>query len=107
MLLRLPPGTGYMDGFWAIAAAGHVAKGDWVFAAAHSEAREELGVEVDADDLVLLCATPRPRTIRSADRRTHRHALRVSAEEGCAGFARACASCSSSSGYAPVILNPW
>ena len=73
MLLQLPQGTGYMDVFRAIAAAGHVAKGERVLAPAQREALEEMGVEVDADDLVLLCAMPRTRTIRSADRRTHRH----------------------------------
>ena len=45
VLLQLRQGTGYMDGFWATAAAGHVEEGESVFAAAAREAREELGVK--------------------------------------------------------------
>ena len=44
VLLQLRDGTGYMDGFWAAAAAGHVERGESVFDAAAREAHEELGV---------------------------------------------------------------
>lgn len=46
VLLQLRAGTGYRDGFWAAAAAGHVEAGETVHAAAGREAVEELGVEV-------------------------------------------------------------
>ena len=44
VLLQLRRGTGYMDGHWATAAAGHVEEGESVFEAAAREAAEELGV---------------------------------------------------------------
>ncbi len=44
VLLQLRRGTGYRDGHWACAAAGHVEQGESVFAAAAREAAEELGV---------------------------------------------------------------
>ncbi|ARU52881.1 DNA mismatch repair protein MutT [Cellulosimicrobium cellulans] len=46
VLLQLRQGTGYRDGFWAAAAAGHVEPGESVVAAAVREAREELGVAI-------------------------------------------------------------
>ncbi|WP_425450754.1 NUDIX hydrolase [Xylanimonas oleitrophica] len=51
VLLQLRRGTGYRDGHWAAAAAGHVEPGESVVQAAVREAREELGVEVDEPDL--------------------------------------------------------
>ncbi|MGB3684366.1 MAG: dihydrofolate reductase [Ornithinimicrobium sp.] len=51
VLLQLRRGTPYMDGWWACGAAGHVERGESVSAAAIREAREELGVEVDAADV--------------------------------------------------------
>lgn len=45
VLLQLRDGTGYRDGFWAAAAAGHVEQGESVFDAASREALEELGVK--------------------------------------------------------------
>ncbi len=51
VLLQLRKDTGYMDGHWATAAAGHVEAGESVFAAACREAAEELGVVVDPADL--------------------------------------------------------
>lgn len=57
VLLQLRQGTGYRDGYWATAAAGHVEKGESVFAAARREAREELDVTVE--ELVPLCAMHR------------------------------------------------
>lgn len=44
VLLQLRRGTGYMDEHWATAAAGHIERGESVFAAAAREATEELGV---------------------------------------------------------------
>ncbi|MBD8058456.1 NUDIX domain-containing protein [Cellulomonas sp. JH27-2] len=52
VLLQLRRGTGYMDGHWACAAAGHVEAGESVHAAAAREAREELGIAIDLADLV-------------------------------------------------------
>jgi 8-oxo-dGTP pyrophosphatase MutT (NUDIX family) len=46
VLLQLRQGTGYMDGHWAAAAAGHVERGETAYDAARREAREEIGVEV-------------------------------------------------------------
>lgn len=54
VLLQLREGTGYRDGFWAAAAAGHVEAGEPVPAAACREAAEELGVDLDPADLVPL-----------------------------------------------------
>jgi 8-oxo-dGTP pyrophosphatase MutT (NUDIX family) len=44
VLLQLRQHTGYMDGHWAAAAAGHVERGETAYDAAHREAREEIGV---------------------------------------------------------------
>jgi 8-oxo-dGTP pyrophosphatase MutT (NUDIX family) len=44
VLLQLRQNTGFMDGHWAAAAAGHVERGETAGAAALREAREELGV---------------------------------------------------------------
>ena len=43
VLLQLRQHTGFMDGHWACAAAGHVEAGESVLAAAVREAAEELG----------------------------------------------------------------
>ena len=59
LLLQLRQGTGYMDGHWAAAAAGHVEAGESVLDAAAREAAEELGVVIDPADLVTLCAMHR------------------------------------------------
>jgi 8-oxo-dGTP diphosphatase len=60
VLLQLRQGTGYMDGHWAAAVAGHVERGESVFDAARREAREEVGIE-DVD-LVPWCAMQRTGT---------------------------------------------
>jgi len=57
VLLQLREGTGYMDGYWAAAVAGHVEQGESVFAAAGREAVEEIGVHDVA--LTPLCAMHR------------------------------------------------
>ncbi|MGW8565773.1 NUDIX hydrolase [Isoptericola sp. NPDC055881] len=59
VLLQLRQGTGFMDGYWAAAAAGHVEAGESVHEAAVREAREELGVVVEAADLVPVTAMHR------------------------------------------------
>jgi 8-oxo-dGTP diphosphatase len=47
VLLQLRQGTGYRDGHWACAAAGHVEAGESVVEAAAREAREEIGVDLE------------------------------------------------------------
>lgn len=59
VLLQLRSGTGYRDGFWAAAAAGHVEAGEPVHAAAVREVAEELGVTVAVADLEPLTAMHR------------------------------------------------
>ena len=44
VLLQLRQNTGFMDGLWAAAAAGHVERGETALDAAQREAREEIGV---------------------------------------------------------------
>lgn len=59
VLLQLRQNTGYRDGYWAAAAAGHVEAAESVFAAAAREAHEELGIDIAAGDLEPLCAMHR------------------------------------------------
>ena len=60
VLLQLRgPGTSYMAGHWATAAAGHVEPGESVYAAAAREAAEELGIVVATDDIEPLCSMQR------------------------------------------------
>jgi 8-oxo-dGTP pyrophosphatase MutT (NUDIX family) len=54
VLLQLRQNTGYQDGHWAAAAAGHVEESESVLAAAVREAAEELGVVITEADLVPL-----------------------------------------------------
>lgn len=63
VLLQLRQNTGYMDGRWAAAAAGHVERGETAAAAAAREALEEIGVS----DLALEFATALQRTARGPD----------------------------------------
>ena len=58
VLLQLRRHTGYMDGHWAAAAAGHVERGETAYDAARREAREEIAV----DDLDLEFVTSMQRT---------------------------------------------
>jgi len=59
VLLQLRANTGYMDGHWAMAAAGHVEAGESVYDAAKREAREEIGVDIALSDLIPLCTMHR------------------------------------------------
>ncbi|MDH4074435.1 MAG: NUDIX domain-containing protein [Acidimicrobiia bacterium] len=59
ILLQLRQNTGYRDGYWATAAAGHVEAGESVVAAGCREAAEELGVVVAPADLVAITAMHR------------------------------------------------
>ncbi len=59
VLLQLRVNTGYRDGHWACAAAGHVEAGESVLAAAVREAAEELGITIAPADLVPLTAMHR------------------------------------------------
>ena len=67
VLLQLRAGTGYMDGHWSAAVAGHVEEGESVFETATREAVEEVGVR----DLLLtpLCAMQRTGTGEPIDER--------------------------------------
>ncbi len=58
VLLQLRQNTGYMDGHWAAAAAGHVERGETAYDAARREAAEEL----DIRDLALEFVTSMQRT---------------------------------------------
>lgn len=59
VLLALRQGTGFRDGHWAAAAAGHVEADESVVAAACREAVEELGVTIAPADLVALTVVHR------------------------------------------------
>jgi 8-oxo-dGTP pyrophosphatase MutT (NUDIX family) len=67
VLLQLRQNTGYMDGQWAAAAAGHVEAGETAYDAARREAREEIGVEVG--DLRFLTSMQRTRHADPIDER--------------------------------------
>lgn len=54
VLLQLRRNTGYRDGHWACAAAGHVEAGESVVEAAVREAQEELGIIISPADLTAL-----------------------------------------------------
>jgi 8-oxo-dGTP diphosphatase len=58
VLLQLRRNTGYMDGHWAAAAAGHVERGETAYDAAQREAAEEIGI----GDLELEFVTSMQRT---------------------------------------------
>jgi 8-oxo-dGTP diphosphatase len=67
VLLQLRQNTGYMDGHWAAAAAGHVERGETAYDAARREAREEIGVEVG--DLAFVTSMQRTRHADPIDER--------------------------------------
>ena len=58
VLLQLRQNTGYMDGHWAAAAAGHVERGETAYDAAAREALEELAIT----DVALTFLTSMQRT---------------------------------------------
>ena len=51
VLLQLRRATGYMDGYWACGAAGHVEAGESVMQAVVREAAEEVGVAIALEDV--------------------------------------------------------
>ena len=51
VLLQLRRATGYMDGYWACGAAGHVEAGESVMQAVVREAAEEVGVDIALEDV--------------------------------------------------------
>ncbi|GAB3807601.1 hypothetical protein GCM10028798_32440 [Humibacter antri] len=59
VLLQLRQNTGFMDGMWAAAAAGHLEPGETPAAAAIREAREELGITVHPQNLIPVTAMQR------------------------------------------------
>ncbi|MGI8578514.1 MAG: NUDIX hydrolase [Nocardioidaceae bacterium] len=59
VLLQLRQHTGYRDGYWATAAAGHVEEDESVVQAACRETREEIGVTIESAALTPLCAMHR------------------------------------------------
>jgi 8-oxo-dGTP diphosphatase len=67
VLLQLRQNTGYMDGHWAAAAAGHVERGETALDAAHREAAEEIAVT--ALDLEFVTAMQRTRHADPIDER--------------------------------------
>jgi 8-oxo-dGTP pyrophosphatase MutT (NUDIX family) len=67
VLLQLRQHTGYMDGHWAAAAAGHVERGETAYDAARREAREEIGVELG--DLTFLTSMQRTQHAEPIDER--------------------------------------
>ena len=67
VLLQLRQNTGYMDGHWAAAAAGHVERGETAYDAARREAGEEIGVELG--ELTFLTAMQRTRHADPIDER--------------------------------------
>ena len=69
VLLQLRSGTGFMDGHWAAAAAGHVERGETASQAARREAREEIGVEIAEADLDFVTTMQRTRGGEPIDER--------------------------------------
>jgi len=59
VLLQLREGTGFMDGYWSIAAAGHVEPDEGSMDAVIREALEELGVELRPADVHLFISALR------------------------------------------------
>lgn len=66
VLVQLRKNTGFMDGHWAAAAAGHIEEGETAFGAACREAVEELGVIIDVSDLTPLTTMHRTQNNHNA-----------------------------------------
>lgn len=66
VLLQLREHTGFMDGHWASAAAGHIEDGESAFDAASREALEELGVTIAVSELTPLTAMHRTQANNNA-----------------------------------------
>ncbi len=67
VLLQFRQNTGFMDGHWAAAAAGHIERGETAYAAALREAAEELGLP--AIDLDFVTSMQRTRKADAIDER--------------------------------------
>ncbi len=67
VLLQLRQNTGFMDGHWASAAAGHVERGETAEVAVRREALEEIGVS--GLELTFLTAMQRTRSGEAIDER--------------------------------------
>ena len=59
VLLQLRQNTGYLDGYWAAGAAGHIEYGEDALTCAVRESREELGIEIDRADLTAVAVMQR------------------------------------------------
>lgn len=55
ILLQKRQNTGYMDGYWDLAASGHVEHGESLKTATVREAKEEIGIDFLEKDLELAC----------------------------------------------------
>lgn len=66
VLLQLRRNTGYMDGYWACGASGHVEASESVVDTALRETHEELGVHAAAEDLAPLTAMHRTNDLGGA-----------------------------------------
>ena len=55
VLLLLRQNTGYSDGMYSLP-AGHIDPGESVKTAMKREAKEEIGIEIDPDDLTIACS---------------------------------------------------
>ncbi|WP_421015143.1 NUDIX domain-containing protein [Glutamicibacter creatinolyticus] len=64
VLLQQRRGTGFLDGYWGAAAAGHLENGESAVAAAIREAGEELGVRVREEHLHPLTVLQRPAAVK-------------------------------------------
>lgn len=64
VLLQQRRGTGFLDGYWGAAAAGHLENGESAVAAAIREAGEELGVLVREEHLHPLTVLQRPAAVK-------------------------------------------
>ena len=67
VLLQLRQNTGYKDGHWAAAAAGHVERGETAYDAARREALEEIGVRLG--DLTFVTSMQRTQHAEPIDER--------------------------------------